>query len=190
MPKFKNANMNRPTGHEVCSACSTISFKDLMHGFHHPWTYRKQLKSAKICPLCRLFVWSFSKLQLSDPSRVDLDYNAWIPQLYLTPYVARQARLNFGCEESMLSPPKHLSWIPHTRASETAPLLGSVNDGYSIQVDVPECNCCLHRSCHATKRLMFDQGRHIQIALPPLETWIRRDLSAIFDAFVIGWKSA
>ena len=156
--------MNRPIGHEVCSACSKISFKDILHGFHHPWTYRKQLKSAKICPLCRLFIWSFSKLQLRDPSQIDLDYSAWIPQLHLTPYVDRQARLDFGCEERMLPPPKHLSWIPHTRASETAPLLGSVNDGYSLQVDIPKCSCCLRRSYYVTKRLMLAQCRYIQIA--------------------------
>ena len=124
--------------HQLCAACGSITYEDLLGGFDHPLPYADMLESAKRCRLCRLFVFSFSKLQLSSPYMIEHNYDSWVPQLLTTRYVRRGGSLNGILFEDKVDPPERLSWIPHSNASKFGIEYGSANDGGSIQVYAPQ----------------------------------------------------
>ncbi len=130
--------MDVELSHQLCAACGSITYEDLLRGFDHPLSYADMLESAKGCRLCRLFVFSFSKLQLSSPSMIEHDYDSWVPKLLTTQYVRRGIPLNGVSFEEMVDPPERLSWIPHSNASEFGIEYGSANNGVSIQIYAPQ----------------------------------------------------
>ena len=125
----------------LCTSCRSISFVDLLQGFQHDLSYPSMLRSAKSCPLCLLFVYSFCKLQLLTPDAILDRYETWISKLEISKYVKRLSNPLGSICESLEEPPEHLSWWPHSGVISGRIDRGSVNDGYAIQVFAPQGKC-------------------------------------------------
>lgn len=111
----------------------------LCSGFRHGLRYSEMLHSAKSCPVCLIFVYSFAKLQLPCADVILDNYALWIPKLLTTKYVKRMNDPWTRLHESSEDPPEYLTWLPHSDAEEGRIDRGSVNDGYAVQVFAPKC---------------------------------------------------
>jgi hypothetical protein len=130
--------MSLVTAQNLCTFCRSITFQDLVSGFQHGLSYSAMLQSAGTCPLCLIFVYSFSKLQLPRPDVILDDYDTWKGKLLTTKYFKRKIGPLGRPFDTLEDPPDRLRWKPHSDAAGERIDRGSVDDGRSIQVFAPQ----------------------------------------------------